>query len=698
MENIEQEVLSESSFDISPVVRLWVLRLMVPLGGFHKGARKAAYLNEDAEELMDACGLVSKALASPNQKTVRAELRRLYQAAEIELGHAALPKNLVTNVERLARLVGLSPADCRILELAVMLFGDARFLAIVDSMGSLTTMQTIHLVSVLLELPVNDVRTSLAGQSILSKSGLVTVERSGANLFSGKLKLLSTDFADNMLSAESEPAQLIRETVVPAGPPHLSIADYDHASKLLSIALPYLRHAVSTGRGGVNIFLYGEPGTGKSQLAKVLAQELGFELFEVASQDGEGDPVHGEVRLRAYRAAQSFFANRKALILFDEVEDVFEDSDMLHRMRSTAQSRKAWMNRTLEDNTLPTLWLSNSVDGMDPAFIRRFDMVIELPVPPKAKRVHIIQEACADMVDGVILARIAESDALAPAVVVKAASVIRAVRDTLEPAAVAPALELLINNTLEAQGHKALRQCDPHKLADMYDPAFIQADCDLSQVAAGLRARRSARMCLYGPPGTGKTAYGRWLAQELDVPLVVKRASDLMSMWVGGNEKNIADAFKEAKDDGAVLLIDEVDSFLQDRRGAQRGWEVSLVNEMLIQMESFDGVFIASTNLMAGLDRAALRRFDLKVKFDFLAAEQAWRLLLRHCDRLQIAPPCVALKPRLKLAPTLTPGDFAVVARQHTFRPLGGADDFVAALEAEILLKEGCARPIGFLQ
>ncbi|MBW6608203.1 ATP-binding protein, partial [Salmonella enterica subsp. enterica serovar Weltevreden] len=86
-------------------------------------------------------------------------------------------------------------------------------------------------------------------------------------------------------------------------------------------------------------------------------------------------------------------------------------------------------------------------------------------------------------------------------------------------------------------------------------------------------------------------------------------------------------AFRKAQNDGAVLLIDEVDSFLQDRRGAQHNWEVSEVNEMLTQMESFSGVFVASTNLMEGLDQAALRRFDLKVKFDYLRADQAWALL-----------------------------------------------------------------------
>ena len=80
-------------------------------------------------------------------------------------------------------------------------------------------------------------------------------------------------------------------------------------------------------------------------------------------------------------------------------------------------------------------------------------------------------------------------------------------------------------------------------------------------IAQGIAAHRSARLCLYGPPGTGKTAYGRWLAQALDIPLLVKRASDLQSMWVGECEKNIARVFREAEQDGALLLIDEVEAF-----------------------------------------------------------------------------------------------------------------------------------------
>src|SRR5690606_28991976 len=157
----------------------------------------------------------------------------------------------------------------------------------------------------------------------------------------------------------------------------------------------------------------------------------------------------------------------------------------------------------------------------------------------------------------------------------------------------------------------------------------------LAAVAQGIREARSARLCLYGPPGTGKTAWGHWLADTLDMPLVVKRGSDLLSMWLGGTEKNIANAFSEAESEGAVLMIDEVDSFLQDRRGAQRTWEITAVNEMLTSLEAFQAILIATTTLVDSLDQAALRRFDLKLCLDYLHPSQAEALLQRCCQKLQ---------------------------------------------------------------
>ncbi len=682
---------------MSPLVHLWMLRLLVPLGLHRNFINQHGFGNDALAEVLGLGDWIEPTTKEFNLPLVRAELRRLHEAQERKAHSATVPSCLVNNITRLKNLVGLSDTDCRVLEFAVFIHNERLLDDLADGLGPLSTIKVYHALSVLLDLPERDIRFSLNAQGILARSGLVSIDRSCMTMLRGKLDLLSEKFADAISSSDADPVSLLRDTVALASPPELQIADYAHITPSLSVLRPYLKRSLMTGRKGVNVFLHGCPGTGKSQLAKALAQELDCELFEVASEDSDGDPVNGEKRLRAFRAAQSFLSQRRAVILFDEVEDVFNDGDNMFGRKSTAQTRKAWINRMLEENVVPTLWLSNSIQGIDPAFIRRFDMVIELPVPPKSQRERILNDTCAGLLSPRSVARIAESPSLAPAVVTRAASVVRSIKEDLGDSAAAAAFELLIDNTLEAQGHKPIRRKDPNRLPDVYDPAFIHADADLASVGAGLVQSKSGRLCLYGPPGTGKSAYARWLADQMGVSLNVKRASDLMSMWVGGSEKNVATAFNQAEQDGALLLIDEVDSFLQDRRGAQRSWELSLVNEMLTQMESFPGVFIASTNLMEGLDQASLRRFDLKVKFDYLKSVQAAELLRRYCLELAIPAPTAAEFSRLGQLRALTPGDFAAVARQHRFRPISSPLALVTALGGECAVKEPSSRPIGFV-
>lgn len=689
---------SNTPAETAPIVRLWLLRLLVSLGAQRQFVSSVNFSDDALADMLGLGHWIESDEFEFDQKAVRTELRRLHRAAERELGGVKAPVRLGANVARLAKLVGLSDTDCRILEFAVMIRTERLLDETADLLGVMSSVGVLRVLSVVLELPEPDVRSALGAHGILARSGLVVMDRNGVFTLSGKIELLSDQFADHIFSSDADPVSLLRDTVAPGSPAQLALDDYSHIAPVLSVLQPYLNHAVTTGRKGVNIFVHGDPGTGKSQLAKALAKALDRELFEVSNEDAQGDPVNGERRLRAFRAAQHFFAHRKVLIVFDEAEDVFNGGDGFFASKSTAQSHKGWINRALEENAVPTLWLSNAVSGLDPAFVRRFDIVFELPVPPRKQRERIIGAACADLLDTNGVARIAASEALTPAVVTRAAGVVRAIRDELGDVGAANAVELLIGNTLEAQGLARIRPDDPNRLPDVYDPCFIHADTDLARIATGLARSRSGRLCLYGPPGTGKTAYGRWLAEQLGVPLLLKRASDLLSKWVGENEKNIARAFREAEQEGALLLIDEVDSFLQDRRGAQRGWEVSQVNEMLTQMESFPGVFIASTNLMEGLDQAALRRFDLKVKFDFLRPDQSRALLRRHCTKLALPAPQSAVLARLQQLRKLTPGDFAAVVRQHRFYPIKSAAAFVAALEAECALKDGAKAAIGFLQ
>jgi transitional endoplasmic reticulum ATPase len=70
---------------------------------------------------------------------------------------------------------------------------------------------------------------------------------------------------------------------------------------------------------------------------------------------------------------------------------------------------------------------------------------------------------------------------------------------------------------------------------------------------------------------------------------------------------------------------------------------------MLVQMENFDGVFISTTNLMDNLDKASIRRFNLKLKFDYLKPVQSWNIFLSYCKELKIRKPDIDFKVALKV-------------------------------------------------
>lgn len=684
-----------STIPIKRTVRLWLLRSLVTLDGHRQfitndgiqnfGLAKAVGLDHWSDPIDIAFNRVS----------ARKELARIHDAAELERRRNDLPSVLKKNVSRLSSVIGLSEAECRILEFVVLLKVEQSLEAAANFLGSLSSVKVFRSLAVILDLEEEDVRAAFSSRSTLTKSGLLKLE-SYSTTFDTKLELLSDDFADNIVSCDTDPVDLIRDSVVCSSEAHLKVDDYSHVGPALSILRPYLKQSLADGRKGVNVFLYGKPGTGKTQLAKVLAQDLDSQLFEIACEDREGSSIDGENRLRAFCAAQCFFAKRQTLLLFDEVEDVFADGDGLLGRRSTAQQRKAWMNRMLEENSVPTIWVSNSRD-LDPAFVRRFDIVFELPVPPRSQREQITRKACSGLLTEPAIKRISEPETLAPALITRAASVVESVRHELGKSEVAPAVEFLVSSVLKAQGHTPIRTQSSPSRTELYDPAFVNTDWDLDQLELGLSRTKTGRLCLYGPPGTGKTAFAHWLADQAETPLIVRRGSDLMSPYVGLSERNIASAFREAEQTHATLLIDEVDSFLQDRRSAQQSWEISLVNEMLVQIETLPGIFIASTNVIDGLDRAVLRRFDMKVRFDFLKPDQAWRLMVRCCSLLNLPAPLEHLQDEICRLTNLTPGDFAVVDRQSRLSQIDSAEAVLSVLKRECSLKDGEGIRIGFL-
>jgi hypothetical protein len=189
-----------------------------------------------------------------------------------------------------------------------------------------------------------------------------------------------------------------------------------------------------------------------------------------------------------------------------------------------------------------------------------------------------------------------------------------------------------------------------------------------------------------------------------------------MSKYVGETEQQMARMFADAQREQAVLLLDEADSFLQNRQAAVRSYEVTEVNEMLQGMERFEGVFICTTNLFDRIDEAALRRFAFKLRFMPLSPGQRLRMFAAEAlgwsaadagdtpAVLEAAAAAVVpaeLAVRLARLELLAPGDFAVVKRQSELLGEGPSPEaFVEQLEREHRAKPDVrfSKPMGFVR
>ena len=207
-----------------------------------------------------------------------------------------------------------------------------------------------------LNVSTEAVRTRVKHGSRLLALGLVKWEGNGTS--SEMLDPGLPELATNLMREDFSLKKVIRSIASPPPPATLAYTDFPHLRETLGHLRRYLRSALQTRKSGVNIFLYGEPGTGKSELARVIAREMRAMLYEVSSEDDDGDANSGTHRLRSLRMAQSLLKNQRTILVFDEAEDVFRGASIFKR--SLADQHKAWINTTLETNPVPTIWISNS--------------------------------------------------------------------------------------------------------------------------------------------------------------------------------------------------------------------------------------------------------------------------------------------------------------------------------------------------
>jgi SpoVK/Ycf46/Vps4 family AAA+-type ATPase len=469
---------------------------------------------------------------------------------------------------------------------------------------------------------------------------------------------------------------------------------------------------LSTKRTSANhVLLYGPPGTGKTSYALGLAQKLGVPAYEILREEGN---TTNKRRTGILACLNMTNGCDGSLIVVDEADNLLNTRNSWFSRGETQD--KGWLNQLLEEPGVRMIWLTNSIDEIEGSVMRRFAFSVHFRAFNRRQRINLWES---------VLRRHRVKSCFNPEKInelalhypVSAAIIDLAVRKALETSSPkSAAFQGVVTMNLDAHVtlmNDGVKPRDRETIEADYSLDGLHIEGDLSAIMEHLEAfddclrqsdQNSARnfnLLFYGPPGAGKSELARYIARHLSRELMVKRASDILSPFVGVAERNINRVFSEAEADEAVLVIDEADSFLFNRNRAVRSWEISQTNEFLTQMERFRGILICTTNRFEDLDQASVRRFNYKIGFRCLKPEGNVIFYKKLLDPLTSTPLNKEGEEMLGNIGDLTPGDFRVVRDRFAIFPPERVthDMMIQALREESQIKKMQAgrKPLGFI-
>jgi SpoVK/Ycf46/Vps4 family AAA+-type ATPase len=377
---------------------------------------------------------------------------------------------------------------------------------------------------------------------------------------------------------------------------------------------------------------------------------------------------------------------------------------------------KSWINTLIDDHKNKVIWITNQTNMISSSTMRRFSFAIGFKRFSKDQRVNVLEyelktKGLASFLSKDDIAELCGDYDVNAAGIIHAINVLDIGNDTDKNTAITRIKTVLQSHQQVISGpnagaNKRRKDFQTYSLESIntsipFDGVIKTISVySKQQENKELKYGRPMSLLLYGMPGTGKSEFVYYLGHLLGKKVLLKRSSEIQSMWVGQTEKNISNAFENAHSDNSILFFDEADSFLFPRQNAKNSWEISHTNEILTQLETHQGIVIFATNDMPGLDHASLRRFRFKIEFKPLTPDGCIRLYNKIFSA--ILPDNEALdaynKKKLSNIKNLTPGDFAVVLDQFAFVDSTQVthEQLIGALKNEVEYKNKGKKPIGF--
>ena len=419
------------------------------------------------------------------------------------------------------------------------------------------------------------------------------------------------------------------------------------------------------------ILMHGAPGTGKTLIAKAVANEANAH-FIIINGPEIIHKYYGESEARLREIFDIAVKNSPSIIFIDEIDAIAPKRE---ETKGDVEKRVVAQLLTLMDGVenrgkVIIIGATNIPNSLDPALRRpgRFDREIHLGIPDTKGRIEILNIHTRGMPLGadVNLKRVAEltggyvgSDLKAlctEAAMVTLRNIM--VKYDLDDSRILN--EALFNLTIPMENfYCALRQIEPSVIRDVIveTPDTKWEDIGgLNEVKQRFReiiewpvkyqeVYNHANVCvpkgvlLYGPPGTGKTLLAKAMSSEMGFNFICVKGSTLMSKWFGESEKNVSEIFKKAKQAApCIVFFDEIDCLMR-QRGASTSSEANdrILSQILTEMDGAQDLknvlIVGATNMKELIDPALLRpgRFDIHIEIgcpDFDARKEIFKIHL----------------------------------------------------------------------
>lgn len=426
------------------------------------------------------------------------------------------------------------------------------------------------------------------------------------------------------------------------------------------------------------VLLHGPPGTGKTRLARAVANESDAEFFLINGPEIMGS-AYGESEKRLRDVFEQATKAAPSIVFIDEIDSI---APKRGQVQGEAEKRLVAQLLTLMDGlearaNLVVIAATNRPEAIDEALRRpgRFDREIVVGVPDERGRreilgIHTRGMPLGDRVDLAELSRQTYGFVGADLAALTREAAIEAVRrimprlnledrsiptDVLDSLAVTREdFQAAIKRVQPSAMREVMVQApnvgwdDIGGLDDARERLREGVELPLKDPDAFRRLgiRPAKGFLLYGPPGTGKTLLAKAVAREAEANFIATKSSDLLSKWYGESEQQIARLFARARQvSPCVIFIDELDSLVPARGGGLGEPQVTerVVNTILAEMDGLEElqsvVVIGATNRPNLIDPALLRpgRFDELVYVSVPDTGGRRRILSIHTGKMPLA-------------------------------------------------------------